>query len=345
MKTGEPTSGPRPHAHDRCRITGTRRLAFWAAVVACIPYLAIKTNWLLGGELGIPPGSMLLDRGRAPAMMAANAGSLALDATVVVLALALSRGWATRVPAWLLAGSLWVATGLLGPILVGFPAQFVMGLFLGPVDTSSADPFLDPWVFNVVYGGFIVQALALGTLAILHARDRWGHLWWGRMADLPDGGAGPALRVIAVACVAVLALPLLERISWVTGLGGDDLTRDGMLAQAGHVPFAVAALVGVMILGLARSSRVRLLPVLGALWVGSSAMTCWSAWVLVSTGASSDAATDYPASTPLVLAFHLAVGIAITAVGAIQLSIRASTPSTPSTQSPTSTPDYGPLRD
>ncbi|NEE28586.1 hypothetical protein G3M53_24405, partial [Streptomyces sp. SID7982] len=84
------------------------------------------------------------------------------------LALLLTRPWGLRVPAWLLVLPMWVASGLLLPIMTAFPVQLVVRLLGGgggrPVGEGSSEPFLDPWVFGVVYGGFIVQGVALGAL-------------------------------------------------------------------------------------------------------------------------------------------------------------------------------------
>ncbi|MFD6735345.1 hypothetical protein ACFWDZ_29990, partial [Micromonospora aurantiaca] len=33
----------------------------WLAVLACLPYLTLKTAWVAGSPVGIPPGSPLLD--------------------------------------------------------------------------------------------------------------------------------------------------------------------------------------------------------------------------------------------------------------------------------------------
>ena len=99
-------------------------------------------------------------------MAVANSVTVLMDAAVIVLALLLTRPWGLRVPAWLLALPVWVATGLLAPIMAGFPVQLAVDALGGPANTTAADgePFLDVWVFGVVYTGFIVQGLTLGAL-------------------------------------------------------------------------------------------------------------------------------------------------------------------------------------
>ena len=162
------------------------------AILACLPYLSLKTAWVLGSTAGIPAGSSLLDGGAT--LRIANAVGVVMDAAVIVLALLLTRPWGLRVPAWLLVGPVWLATGLRTPIMLAYPAQVVARLFgdRPPANAASGDPFLAEWVFGVVYTGFIVQGLALGALFVLYARQRWSHLWVGRLADLPYAAAAPA---------------------------------------------------------------------------------------------------------------------------------------------------------
>ncbi|MER6983584.1 hypothetical protein ABT317_43200, partial [Streptomyces carpinensis] len=172
-----------------------RRVLRAVAIVACAPYLSLKAAWIAGSRIGIPPGSSLLEH--RTTMAVANGVSVLMDAAVIVLALLLTRPWGLRVPAWALAFPVWVATGLLAPITTGFPLQLLVRVLGGTVHKPSGTgsrPFLHEWVSGVVYTGFIVQGLALGALFLLHARDRWGHVWRGRVGELPDGVVGPARR-------------------------------------------------------------------------------------------------------------------------------------------------------
>ncbi|GAA2408778.1 hypothetical protein GCM10010420_41400 [Streptomyces glaucosporus] len=70
--------------------TAPRRALRAVAIAACLPYLAIKTAWLTGSHIGIPEGSELLAPENATAMLLVNSLTLAMDAAVVVLALALT---------------------------------------------------------------------------------------------------------------------------------------------------------------------------------------------------------------------------------------------------------------
>jgi hypothetical protein len=194
-------------------LSTARRVAFVVAVLACVPYLALKVIWIAGGELGIPPGRSLLDPHNVATMRAANALTVLMDSAVIALALALTRPWGRRVPAVLVAGPTWVATGLLAPIVVGFPIHLVVQLVVGSGTGGSSDPFLEPWVLSVVYGGFMVQAFALSVLYVAYATDRWGRLWRGRVSDLAPTPTLSALRHTAVAAALVALVPLTMHLS------------------------------------------------------------------------------------------------------------------------------------
>ncbi|WP_186779801.1 hypothetical protein [Streptomyces salinarius] len=295
-----------------------RRLLRAVAVVACLPYLVLKAAWIGGSHVGIPEGSTLLDH--RVAMIVANGVSLLLDSCVIVLALVLTRPWGRRVPAWSLAFPVWVATGLLAPIMVGFPLQLLARAFTGGVATASdprRDPFLHEWVFGVVYGGFIVQGLALGALFVLYARDRWGHLWRGRTWDLPSTATGRTPRV-AVAVAAVLGLfPFAVRLLWAcgsaAGLGADraaDRTSDFYVLEGLYVAFLVLAVGAGVVLAF---RRARVLPVavpLATAWVCSGAVACWGGWMLLASLLGPGEPADRPTRlTVLTYAAQMTVGL------------------------------------
>lgn len=148
------------------RLGRSRRALRAVAVVSCVPYLSLKAAWIAGSRIGIPDGSSLLEH-RAT-MAVANSVTVLMDAAVIVLALVLTRPWGLRAPAWLLGLPAWVATGLLAPIMAGFPLQVLVDVLGGSTSTAAAEgePFLDAWVFGVVYTGFIVQGLTLGALFV-----------------------------------------------------------------------------------------------------------------------------------------------------------------------------------
>ncbi|GAA4338363.1 hypothetical protein GCM10023086_72690 [Streptomyces venetus] len=321
-----PTAVPRPAV----RPSRSRRVLRGVAVLSCAPYLGLKTAWVAGSHVGIPDGSGLLDDRVGMAVI--NGLSVLLDSAVIVLALALTRPWGLRVPAWLLAFPVWVATGLLAPIIAGFPAQLAVRAFAGGSAAGTEhEPFLHAWVFTVVYTGFILQGLALGALFVLYARDRWGHLWRGRVWELPVGALGPAHRALAVAA-AVLALPPLTlHVLWACGAGAGlgegraaDRGGDFYVLEAVFVVFLVAAVAGGVLLAFRRG---RVLPVsvpLGLAWVGSGAAACWGGWLsLAPLGGAEDLADRATPLMNLAYAGQMLVGLLVAAIGAYYFAERS----------------------
>ncbi|MFI6472452.1 hypothetical protein ACIBL5_19635 [Streptomyces sp. NPDC050516] len=297
-----------------------------AAIAACLPYLCLKIAWVAGSHLGIPDHSVLL--AHRASMAAANSASVLMDSCVIVLALLLTRPWGLRVRAWLLALPMWLATGLLAPVMTGYPLQLLVRALSGtavgrPSDPAGA-PFLDEWVFGVVYTGFIIQGLALGTLFALYARDRWGHLWRGRLGELPDGTVRPALRTAAVAVAVLSLLPAGTHLLWSTGSAAglspslaEGRTADQYVVEAVFAAFAVLGAAGVLMVafGLGRSLPLRI--PLALAWLGSGATACWGGWLWLSALTVTDRAADGPtALMDLTYAVQMIVGTLVVILGA-----------------------------
>jgi hypothetical protein len=313
------------------------------AIVACVPYLGLKIAWLAGSHIGIPEGSELLtaDGETTTALFALNLLTVLMDATVIVLALALTRPWGMRLPGWLMLAPLWIATGLLAPIVVGFPATAAAELFSsgdgggGSGSGSGDDVFLDPWVFTVVYTGFIIQALALGGLLALYIRDRWGHVLRGRLAELRPSVQGGTATAIAVTATLLLLLPLTTHLLWLcgstAGLNAEQIAdRDApfYVTTASDMLFAFAAAAGALLLAFrpARFEGMRLATVVCLTWIGSSALAAWGGWLLMANGVSLGSAQSDERATPLMLLTYsgqMITGLLIVAAGARLLAGRA----------------------
>ncbi|MET9429275.1 hypothetical protein [Streptomyces sp. NPDC003036] len=275
-------------------LSPARRVLRALAVVSCVPYLALKAAWIAGSRVGIPDGSVLLED--RVLMAAVNGVTVLMDSCVLVLALLLTQRWGLRVRAWLLAFPMWAATGLLAPIMVGFPVQL---LSRGDSAPAPKEPFLDAWVFGVVYGGFIVQGLTLGALFLLYARDRWGRVWRAPAT----GPAAPWVRLVAVGASVPLAAVCAVHLMWA--LGSTTGLPAGLIAQRSsdyhalegmRALFAVVAVVGVPALvygagrGRARAPKVPLV----AAWIGSGAVACWGGFLLLTLLMPQDDPADAP---------------------------------------------------
>ncbi|MBD3578951.1 MULTISPECIES: hypothetical protein [Streptomyces] len=258
------------------------RLLRAAAVAATLPYLALKTAWLAGSDIGIPEGSVLLE----PTVFftVANAVTMAMDAAVIVLALLLTRPWGRRVPAPLLLVPAFTATGLLTPIIAGFPAQLVLravGLGADPAARAAGESFLHGWVYLVVYGGFIVQGLALAGLFVPYARRRWGGVWQG-----PGGTRLPSPTGVAAGAAAALGTVLgALYVYWAFGgtawLGAERAAQHSAETGAVSAVHAVCALLaGWCAVLLARGGTRRPVWPLAAGWTGAAAALCWGLYLL-----------------------------------------------------------------
>ncbi|MEU7094989.1 hypothetical protein [Kitasatospora aureofaciens] len=300
-----------------------RALAGWTAVAATGPYLTLKALWLTGHPVGSgDPGAM-------DELWLVNLLTVGMDAIAAALALAFVRPWGRRAPAGLVLFPMWVATGLLGTILLALPLYLLSSLLLGPERNTGQEPGggLGGWVFPVVYGGFAVQGLALITAFLLYARHRWAALLRAGTGDLPRS---PTLAVQrSLACVAAL-LGLgtaVARAYWAAGgtaglpaALAQDRSRGVAVMDAVTAVMAVAAPAGLLVLVFRlrplRPLRVPLLVV----WTAAGSLFGWGCWQLVAFGATA-AGTTGPLA--LVQAAQVLTAVLVLAAGAVALVERA----------------------
>jgi hypothetical protein len=289
--TNTPLAAP-AHPAAPLPLSPALRILRGLAVASCVPYLALKAHWIAGGRTGIPDGSFLL--AHSDMMGVVNAATVLMDACVIVLALLLTQGWGRRVPAAFLALPMWAATGLLAPIMTVFPLQLAVKALAGDAATPAPEgsaPFLDEWVFGVVYGGFILQGIALGSLFVPYARERWGHLWQGRVGQLPAHTG--ALRATALASAALAALVAGPHLLRVTGASAGFSLGDGPEGSGGlplaarlfdgvQAAFALALAASLLVLALRLGGALPLKAPLAVAWAGSGVLGCWGGWLLLS---------------------------------------------------------------
>ncbi|MFG2999961.1 hypothetical protein [Streptomyces sp. NPDC048340] len=296
-----------------------RRILRAVALAATLPYLALKAAWLSGSRIGIPDGSVLLEPG--PGLILANSVTLAMDASVIVLVLMFTRPWGLRVPSWLPAVPAFVATGLLTPILTGFPGQLlVRALDLGVDGPAKAarEPFLDPWVFTVVYTGFTIQGLALAGLFVPYARERWGWRWQGAIGRRLPSPTGVVAGAAALSGLAVGAVLFYWAFGGEAGMGADRVAQFSTgvaVVTAVHAVCALAAGAGAVLLARGGESGARW--PLAVAWTGSAAAMSWGLWMLVtSIGPQLDGGEGATAATRLAYAGQMITGL----LGAVVLT-------------------------
>ncbi|HEY2173361.1 MAG TPA: hypothetical protein VGH85_06055 [Mycobacteriales bacterium] len=298
-----------------------RALAF----AACVPYLALKIAWASGSRIGIPDGSTLLEHHTT--MIVGSIESALLDSMVVVLALLLTQPWGRRAPVWPLILPAWGATGLLSPIVVGYPLQLgarLLGGTAAPSGGPAGRPFLDEWVFTVVYTGFIVQALALGALFVLYARARWGHLWRGRISEL--AGQRPTRgvqRATALMASAVVLVPLTAHLLWATGSTSGltatkiaGRTSDFYALEAAYVLFAVMTVTGLLLVAFPRAGALPLRLPLTLAFVGSAALACWGGYLMITALENRDPSQRITELMNVTYSTQLLAGMLVLTMGA-----------------------------
>ncbi|MFF3837277.1 hypothetical protein [Streptomyces sp. NPDC001930] len=328
MTKTELLPSPVPRAEDR---PGPARRALRVlAILACVPYVSLKIAWVAGSEIGIPAGSVLLENPRTMAI--ANSVTVLADILVVVLALLLTQPWGRRVPGWLLALPMWAATGLLAPIMTGYPAQLAVALLGGDERAAApAEPFLHSWVFAVVYGGFILQGLSLGTLFVLYARDRWGRLWRGRLDGPSARVSGPGVRTAAPAAAVLALFPLALHVRWLfgstAGLSPRQIAErdaDFTVLEFQQIVFLVVAVAFTLFLVLRRPAPLKVRTVLALAWTGSGAVGCWGAYLsLVALMPETDPAKQVTTLVQLSYAGEMITGFLLAACLAVVLRRRS----------------------
>jgi len=307
-----------------------RRALYLTAIAATLPYLTLKLLWLCGSQVGVTDPELA----DSTTLWLLNLLTFGMDAAAVALASAFVRPWGRRIPAPVLAFPMWVATGLLGTLVTALALVLGSNLLLGAQPQPTGSGWLSPWVYQLVYGGFALQAVALTGGFLLYARERWAGLLHDRIGDLPRTATLPLQRVLAAAAAAI-ALPVAGvQLYWACG-GSTGLT----LAQAAeggrpqHVLQGLLALAGaggaaaVLRVALRTAPHRRLLPSLLVGWAAGGSVFGWGCWTLLASNvgpALPDPEDVVPGLTHLVQAGQLTVGLLVLVVGALTLVERAS---------------------
>ncbi|WP_143590987.1 hypothetical protein [Thermoactinospora rubra] len=243
--------------------TATGRIvAGTVALAAMLPYLTIKILWLTGSYVGV----LRPDLFESAEMVGANAATFGMEAVGLVLAAGMIMRWGMRLPAWTVLLPLWVGTGLLSSIALSMPLVLLVS---GPSAFTSSD-VLAVWVYPVVYGGFVVQGVALAVAFAFYARDRWPWVFAGRYGPARH----PLQLVIARGALLMCVLLGLARLALA-------VTADATLGM--RIPQVVAGLLtiggGVAYLALAEGRRG--VPYLVTAWLGAGSTFGWGLYSVV----------------------------------------------------------------
>ncbi|GGV78640.1 hypothetical protein [Streptomyces griseoloalbus] len=242
------------------------------------PYLLIKIVWTFG--FFIPTEEM----GGAD-WRAINAATAFLAAVGIVLAMAFSRPWGERLPAWLVALPVWVGTGLLVPMLLLAPV-------LGPAamnrDQDAGSP--DFWIYEQILVMISLVGVGVGLPLALagYAKARWPEALGGPLAyDEPVGGTRELqvtlARLVAAGCVLLACGKIFWAAGGTLGLDPDELDRRDLwwhMLSLSTAVWALAGAWGILVLTARRGTRGFLPPMVAA-WVSSGMLFSYSVYNLL----------------------------------------------------------------
>ncbi|WP_433468148.1 hypothetical protein [Spirillospora sp. CA-128828] len=304
---------------------GRLRLAVCAATIAaCVPYLTIKIAWLSGSTAGWNDPSAAGDS----ALYAGNAITMAMDAVAVLVAMTFTFRWGRRVPAWLVLTPIWVAVGLLAPIVLAVPLGSLLQVLFSSEPLTADDNAIQGWVYAVVYSGFTLQGLGLLTAFVLYARDRWPRVFTVRTSDVPKGATNPLQVLLArgavVPAAAFAAMHLYWAFGGTAGLRADELENRNLGQQLADGVWGLLALAGAtaLVLIVQRVERPgRFVAPLAVAWVGASATFAWSLYgLLVMLARPGFLASDVTAAAALTALAGLLAGLVMGLTGAFLLA-------------------------
>jgi hypothetical protein len=284
-----------------------------AAIAAALPYIILKLTWLTGGSVGSATAAGAASL-HDPRHTVGNLVTLAMQLVAILLVLALLDRRGRKLPAPALLLPLWVGSGLLTPIALGLPFGLLAQAFVGGSPTPAHNG-LQGWVYVVVYGGFAVQALALASAFVFHARVRWPGVFELRVQDLAGPNAGRVTRTLARAGALAASIYGAVQLAWAlagTRLGApsgfDTLTQRSVFVSTGLL--ALGGAWAVLALSQRAPAPARLQTPVVIAWLGSA-----TAFASALAGyALRETARPAPATT-LLLALGAVAGVTLAGAG------------------------------
>ena len=192
---------------------------------------------------------------------------------------------------------MWVGSGLLGAVAIVLPIQGAL-LLAHPEPLSNANSPIQPWVFVMVYTGFMLQGVFLLAGYWCYARDRWPRELTARL------GSRPAARLTRLDALALVLAGVALAANAAPVASGTAL---GVLSVA----LTAAPVVGGAALVSRRLRRPAGLPTglaTAALYVASGAAASWGTYATLLTtisnplaGPAGAHASDVPAHVALAL--------------------------------------------
>jgi hypothetical protein len=264
------------------RPSGVRLIAGYGAVASALPYLALKMIWLAGGSVGVADRSVIHE----PSMIVLNAITAGMDVVGILLALAFTHGWGSRIPAWLLLPPIWVATGLLARFVVAVPIVALLSALTPRSMPAIAGGLVEPWVYVLVYVEFAGLGIGLMVAFLFYARTRWADVFSSPVVAASRRERWHRVLVAvanasATAAVALGGLYLAWAFGATAGLADGAATRRtviGSIINGIDALLILSAAAGVlMLVHRIGAALPAWLPVSMA-WIGTGSLFGWGLW-------------------------------------------------------------------
>ncbi|MEU7739702.1 hypothetical protein [Nonomuraea sp. NPDC049158] len=280
------------------------------AMAAMLPYLTLKIFWLTGRPVGVSDPAFMDD----PAMVGLNVMTFGMDAVALLLALAFTTRQGMRLPAWLVLLPLWVGTGLLSVVIVTVPASVLVS---GPSVFVTGGP-IAPWVYMMVYGGFIGQGVGLIVAFVLYARNRWPVVFSTALGYGYASPTRPFQTVVARGALPVSALLGGTRLYWAAGNPApEQVLQDGFKGL-----LTLGAGIALVLLVRGRGTRA-FWPPLVVGWLGTGVMFAWGLYAMTLTVTAGPLGAKMTGAEGLVELFGTLTGLVMAMCGAFLLAERS----------------------
>ena len=254
----------------------------YGAIASALPYLALKLVWLAGGGLGVADERMM----REASMVALNVVTAGMDLVAIGIALAFTHEWGAKIPAWLVLPPMWVATGLLAKFVTAVPILAVVEALRSDTSGRSVAGPVQPWVYTVVYTGFLGMGVGLMLAFVLYVRERWrGAFEVG--AQPPSNRRSVEMPLAAAAAIMAVAVSALH-LGWAFGaeIGvpqqiAAERSLSSSLVHSLDAAIMIAGAAGVLMIVHGRSGRMPFWIPLTMAWVGGGFLFAWGLWHMV----------------------------------------------------------------
>ncbi|MEV1248515.1 hypothetical protein ACIBO2_06425 [Nonomuraea sp. NPDC050022] len=280
------------------------------AMAAMLPYLTLKIFWLTGHPVGVSDPALMND----PAMVGLNVMTFGMDAVALLLALAFTTRQGMRLPAWLVLLPLWVGTGLLSVVIVTVP----VGVLVSGPSIFVTDGPIAPWVYMMVYGGFIGQGVGLIVAFVLYARDRWPVVFSTALGYGYASPTRPFQTVVARGALPVLAVLGATRLYWAAG----DPAPEQVLQDGFKGLLTLGAGIALVLLVGGRGPRA-FWPPLVVGWLGTGVMFAWGLYAMILTVTAGPLGAKMIGAEGLVELFGTLTGLVMAMCGAFLLAERS----------------------